>query len=240
MPNENHEHVTEWIPAYALGILDAAELAAVERHLQRCAVCRAELAAHESIVDVLPLAAVETMPAADLKGRLMTRVRQEKRSETAVSSASPWWQPVIDRIGEFFARPRWQPALALVTLVVLVGALVVWQQSELSSLNQIELTATDVAPEAHGLIEVAQNGYDATLKVAGLPSLTAEQQYQLWLIIDDQRISGAIFSVDADGAATVTVDTQRPLTEYKAFGITIEPAGGSLSPTGERVLGGNI
>ena len=75
------------------------------------------------------------------------------------------------------------------------------------------------------------------LTVAGLPVLSPEQQYQLWLIVDGQRASGAIFSVNEDGWAKVSVDSERPLAEYGAFGITIEPTGGSPGPTGERVLG---
>ena len=81
---------------------------------------------------------------------------------------------------------------------------------------------------------------EATLTITNLPPLTTEQQYQLWLIHDGQQDSGAVFSVDDEGWAEVTIDAQRPLTSYGAFGITIEPAGGSPGPTGQRVLGFNL
>ena len=84
------------------------------------------------------------------------------------------------------------------------------------------------------------NNGEATLSITDLPKLPADKQYQLWLIQDGQRDSGAVFSVDTNGSAQVNIDAKRPLTEYRAFGITIEPAGGSPGPTGERVLGFNL
>jgi anti-sigma-K factor RskA len=167
----------------------------------------------------------------------MAQVRASSKPATAVSPSAPWWQSLANSTRAFLAGPRWQPVLALVALIVLIGAYFIWQQG---GAEQVELTATDAAPDAQGLIEIAANGRDASLTVAGLPPLPAEQQYQLWLIRDGQRDSGAVFSVNTDGSATVPVESERPLSEYGAFGITIEPAGGSPGPTGERVLGHNL
>ncbi len=243
MQNKNHDpvtdgHITELIPAYALGALDAGEAAAVRLHLETCAACQAELAAYEAVVDALPLAAAESEPAPALKGRLMERVQTSSKVETAVSPS--WPQTIADALRHFLTGPRWQPALALAALIFLVGALFLWQQAGTPALEQVELTPTDAAPGAQGVIAIAANGRNATLTVADLPALPPEQQYQLWLIEDDQRISGAVFSVNENGWAEVAVDSERPLTEYGAFGITIEPAGGSPGPTGERVLGHNL
>ncbi len=240
MHNENHDHIIELIPAYALGVLDADESAVVIQHLGGCTACRAELAAYESVVDALPLAAPQIDPSPALKERLLEQIQASPAPKTAVPPASPWQRSIADYIQEFLAGPRWQPALALAVIVLLAGAFFIWQQAGPTPLNQVELTATDAAPDAHGLIAIAANGRDATLTVAGLPALPPEKQYQLWLIEDGQRDSGAVFSVNADGSADVTVDSERPLTEYSAFGVTIEPAGGSPGPTGERVLGHNL
>ena len=157
------------------------------------------------------------------------------------ASASPsWWQAVTGRIQEFLAGPRWQPVLVLAIIAILVGAVYFWQQNTAAQLDQFELTATDVAPDAEGIIEIAPDGQDATLTVSGLPVLSPEEQYQLWLIVDGQRASGVVFSVDPGGSASVAIDSERPLADYAAFGITIEPAGGSPGPTGQRVLGFNL
>ena len=240
MHDKNNDPIRELIPAYALGALDADEAAEVRQHLETCAVCQAELAAYEAVADALPLAVVESEPAPALKGRLMEQVRASSQPETAVPPSPSWRQTIADAFQNFLTRPRWQPALALAAVVLLVGAFFFWQQTRPAALEQVELTATDAAPGAEGVIEIAANGRDAVLTVADLPALPPEQQYQLWLIEDGQRASGAVFSVNENGWAKVSVDSERPLTEYGAFGITIEPAGGSPGPTGERVLGHNL
>ena len=175
-----------------------------------------------------------------MSGFLLMLERVEGLSASETDASASLWRAATSRIQEFLAGPRWQPALVLAVVVILVGAVYFWQHNSRIQLEQYELTATDVTPDAQGVIEVAANGRDATLTVSGLPALSPEEQYQLWLIVDGQRASGAVFSVKDDGTATVTIDSARPLADYGAFGITIEPTGGSQGPTGDRVLGYNL
>ena len=108
-------------------------------------------------------------------------------------------------------------------------------------MQTIALAGTEVAPEAHGLIVVGSDGDEGAVVVEDLPPLDADQQYQLWLIDEDgQRTSGAVFSTDADGYAATMIISPVPLTNYTAFGVTIEPAGGSPGPTGQKVRGGTF
>ena len=104
----------------------------------------------------------------------------------------------------------------------------------------MRLAGSEVAPEASGIIYNSADGRNGTVIVDRLPQLGPDQQYQLWLIQHGQRTSGAVFSVDADGYRGLQIASPIPLQDYSAFGITIEPAGGSPSPTGQRVLGYNL
>ena len=105
----------------------------------------------------------------------------------------------------------------------------------------VALNGTKIAPNAAGMLVMDTHGEYGVLVVDSLPQLTNDQQYQLWLIEDGQRTSGGIFSVNEGGyGSIVLVSPQRPLTEYPSFGITIEPAGGSPGPTGDKVLGGEF
>ena len=239
MHREEHDQIAELIPEFALGTLEANEVDMVKRHLETCATCRQELASYESVVDALLLAAPSVDPPPNLRLQLFEKIEGLSVSETGAAPSS-WWQDAMSRLQDFLAGPRWQPALVLAIIAIVVGAVYFWQQSSRVQPEQYELTATDVAPGAQGVIEVTANGRDASLTVSGLPPLSPEEQYQLWLIVDGQRASGAVFSVADDGTATMPVDSERPLAEFGAFGITIEPAGGSPGPTGERVLGFNL
>ena len=90
------------------------------------------------------------------------------------------------------------------------------------------------------MIVMSLDGEYGTLVVDHLPNLEAERQYQLWLVRDGIRTSGGIFSVSEEGYASLIVSSPDPLDSYQAFGITIEPSGGSPGPTGERVLAGQL
>ncbi len=237
MHSEEHDHITELIPEYALGTLDVNEADMVRRHIESCAACRQELASYESVVDALALAVPMMDPPPHLKTELLGRAGGLPAYEMGDSS---WWHALTSRVQDFLFGPRRRPALLLAVVAVLVGAFYFWLQANRVQPEQYELTATDAAPGAQGTIEVAAGGRDATLTVSGLKTLSAKEQYQLWLIVDGQRASGVVFSVADDGTATVPVESLRPLSEFGAFGITIEPAGGSPGPTGQRVLGYNL
>ncbi|MBE7528234.1 MAG: hypothetical protein HND44_18060 [Chloroflexi bacterium] len=228
-----HQAIQELLAAYALGSLEADEAVTVAVHLETCPACRAELAAYEAVTDMLATAVPLASPPPALKTRLMAR------TQTAVALPLTRRQSLKEHLRRWWHPPYWRPGLALVVLVLAATALVIWQQNRPAPPSQYTLTATEHAPEATGVITIAADG-TATLSIANLPPLTAEQQYQLWLIRDGQRDSGAVFSVNADGSAQITIQSARPFTSYQAFGITIEPAGGSPGPTGDRVLGFNL
>lgn len=234
-------HVSELIPGYALGCLDPDELAQVEAHLPGCQVCQEELRSYQAVADELPLAVPMAMPPADLKGRLMNSVAgpQARPAEPATS----WRQRVEQALQGLFARPLWQPLALLLILALALGNLLLLRQViELSRAEPgtILLSGTEAAPKATGVIVLSQDAKRGTLVAEGLPALDPAQQYQLWLIEDGQRLSGGVFSVDDDGFGTLQLSGPQSLADYAAFGITIEPAGGSPGPTGDRVLGSGL
>jgi anti-sigma-K factor RskA len=104
----------------------------------------------------------------------------------------------------------------------------------------VTLRGTEAAPDATGTLVISTDGEHGTLVVDSLPPLDPTLQYQLWLIKDEQRTDGGVFSVNDEGYGAMWIYTHEPLASYPAFGITIEPAGGSPGPTGEKVLGGSL
>jgi anti-sigma-K factor RskA len=252
MSDAEHEAILELIPAYALNSLDADEATLVSDHLPGCQLCQAELAAYESVVDVLPLAVPDAQPSSGLKERLMDQVKREPAPDPAVppipsEPERSWRRRLSETFQDLLNGPRWRPvawsAALLIVVALLVGNVLQWQQANApdpNSWRRVRLTGSEIAPEARGIIYISADGRNGTIIVDQLSQLSPDQQYQLWLIQDGQRTSGAIFSVDQDGYRGLQIESPLPLQEYDAFGITIEPAGGSPSPTGERVLGYNL
>ena len=236
----HHAHVLDLLPAYNIGSLEADERNRVEEHLLSCWICRDESRAMQVVADELTFAVPVAEPSSDLKNRLMQRV-QSTRSKDRESVP----QPVPN-------RPFWErllPVWGLASLLLIVGlaasSFILWQRlnnlevaTAPGGMRAVPLSATNTVPGATGFVLMSADGDDGALIVDGLPPLGESQQYQLWLIRDGQRTSGAVFSTDENHYGGTRIRAPRSLLEYSAVGITIEPVGGSPQPTGEQVLAG--
>lgn len=237
----NDVHVIELLPAYALGSLDKEEAVLVAEHLATCPGCRAELLSYQAVADRLALAAPDAALPVELRQKVVGGL-QVPRMEPATGPRRTWWQ----RVAGLFqgAAPAWGiTSLALVALLVLSN-LWWWQQVDREGptappggMQVVVMVGTDATTDAVGTLVISEDGEYGTLVVGGLPSLDEEYRYQLWLIRDGQRTSGGVFSVNPEGYGALRVSSPEPLSSYPAFGITVEPAGGSPGPTGDKVLG---
>lgn len=234
------EHVSELIPAYALDILDEGELARAGEHLAHCPACQTELREYRKVAELVPLGVPLAEPAPEVKARLMTQVQSQ-----AVRNARPG---LTQRLADLLRvnTPAWGLTSLALILMLLTSNVLLWQQTARQAavpppaLDVINLSDTGSAPGAIGVIIVSKDGEHGTLVVDRLPVLPEHQEYQLWLIHDGQRDNGGVFSVGDDGYRSMWVDSPQPLAGYTGFGVTIEPAGGSPGPTGERVLAGEL
>ena len=168
MSDAEHEDILELIPAYALNSLDSDEAALVSRHLSGCALCQTELSAYEAVVDVLPLAAPDSRPSSDLKGRLMAQVKSEPEPATAVTPTSSkpersWGQQLSEAFQNLLTGPRqrgprWRPvawsAALLIVVALLVGNALQWRQANTpdpNSWRRVRLTGSEIAPDANSV-----------------------------------------------------------------------------------------
>ena len=69
-----------------------------------------------------------------------------------------------------------------------------------------------------------------------LPALPAGRVYQLWTITGSIPTSAGTFEPDRSGSASVVASVPAGAPPPDAFGVTIEPAGGSATPTLPIVL----
>jgi anti-sigma-K factor RskA len=233
----SHQEIEELLPALALGCLRKGQRREVRRHLRGCPPCRQSHARYEEVAGLLALGSAEAAPPAGLRGKILDGLPPQPSTRAS-------------RQG-FWTRPRLAPAWAmagLLLLALLAGAnALLWRQlrrqearSALLASQLVALEATESAPLARGLLVINAGEATATLVVEGLPTLAEDRSYQLWLIRDGQRTSGGLFSVSPGGFGVLTVAAPLSLGSYQAFGITVEPAGGSPGPTGPKVLGGKI
>ena len=231
-------HVLELLPAYAIGSLDSDEIRRVEEHLLSCLLCRDDSSALREVTSQLSLTAPLAVPSADLKARLLKRVHvTQSHKDTAPQTPT---RPLLERL-----LPAWGLA-SLFLIVVLAGfSFSLWQrmdQLEFSTspggMRAVPLSPADATSMATGFVLISDDGKNGALVVDGLPPLSEDQEYQVWLVKDGERTSGALFSTDENHYGGTRIRAPLSLLEYSAVGITVEPAGGSPHPTGEQVLAG--
>lgn len=229
------EHTNrDLLPGYALGCLDPEDERAVAVHLPGCPACREELASFVQVADRLST----TVPAAEPPAGLEHRILR------GIGLRAP-------RVSRFPRQGAWRPALAAMAAVfvaaLVAGNLLQWTgviqrggQTGDTRLMTVMLAGTGDAPGAYGTVVLDTADREGVLAVTGLPRLDAAHQYQLWLIRGAERRSGGVFSVDGEGYGSLLLTVPSDFRDFRAFGISIEPAGGSPAPTGAKVMAGAL
>ncbi len=234
MTGEDHELAgelaAELAAEYAVGALDEDARKRFEAHIEGCAACRAEVAAFTETT--LHLAdAVATEPPAGLRASILNQITETPQDVPGLPAADS-----IAGSARWFRRPAIALAAAAVALVVVgtVGLLTITSSGELTA---DELAA---APDARTLVLEGEQGELSVVwsaerdRVAvvgsGLTGLGPAETYALWFVVEDGVAPAALFTVERGAVeAVLEVDDIDAL----GWGVTIEPAGGSLQPTGD-------
>jgi anti-sigma-K factor RskA len=241
MAHDPHALFRDNIPAYAIGALDPDEIAALEAHLQTCASCRTELAGYRLVSESLLLATPPKQPPRALRQRLQSRLPNTKKTTRPFQNWS-FSQIVLGFVMLILL------AVNITTFLQLQG--IQHQQTKLltqteknrimlamlSSPNSQTLPIRDQNISGNLLLDKKHN--KAILLIQDLPPLPENQAYQIWLIQPDgKRISAGLFRPEASEPYTAEIiSVSQPLTNFLGIGVTIEPASGSKTPTGERIF----
>jgi len=256
---DNGGHVTELIPGYLLGCLPEEEILEIAKHLSDCSSCLREMEQFARTKEQLLEATPEAEPPAELWDRVRDRIHSVPGEEQPRPLGSSL-QPGMDSVGAPDQPNRWfggrrRGSRRLVTslaaaIIVALGASTTvlatmvgrFPAAALPTISMASTAGSEWGTEGRapsGMIVVSKNGEYGTLVVDNLKPVSG-REYQLWLIRNETRTSGAVFAVNQEGYASIGVNSPISLTSYSAFGITSEPVGGSASPTGTRVLAGTL
>ncbi|KIQ66407.1 hypothetical protein TR51_01965 [Kitasatospora griseola] len=232
--------------AYAAHSLDGAERDEFERHLARCPACAQEVAEFTATLARLGAAQAVAVPE-ELKSRVMAAldtVRQEP----------PAGPPSAPRTLRRRLRRSW-PRLALAACLALAaaaGGVAVQQHgasdrarartaalqrqqarmADLLTAPDARITSAEVAGGAGVAAVVWSHARDAAgFLASGLPVLEQGTTYELWFD-DAGTMRPAGLMSDPAGAMVLS----GPLNGASGVGVTVEPAGGSASPTGAPVV----
>jgi anti-sigma-K factor RskA len=241
MTQDEHSHVRENIPAYAIDALDVEEIAALESHLQTCESCRTELAEYRAISNSLLTALPPKQPSAALRKRLQSQLPSaQKKSRPRFAWSFGQWALgtalvllVFFNLFSFLQMREIQREQA--TLLQQLKT----NQFALSMLAYPSTQAFPIAGEnLSGSVLLDEERNTVALVMWHLPELSDEQTYQAWLIEPDgHRVSAGVFRPQGGAAYTTQpIYAKQNVSNFVGVGVTIEPAGGSDQPTGPRLF----
>lgn len=221
--------------AYALDALDADERREFEGHLADCASCREEVAAlHSTLGDLGAQAAVQPPPGMReaVMARVATTPQDAPRND---GSAGGEGREGHRRRNRIIGVAAGITAIAAAMALLLAGGIIGNNDIDqvLTAEDAREITIDSEVVDS-GELTFSPTRMQAVLTVDGLPPVDDDQTYQLWVIDDTSTIPAGIFTPDPDGSAVVLVESD--VTGGVSLGLTVEPAGGSGSPTGEILI----
>ena len=249
------EHLTDDLVLFALRELPAEQAAEVQRHLDDCPQCRRELDEINSNMALLALSTVASAAPQRSRQRLLNAIRQEPRAARRLVMRRPWWSfmPMVAALVlAVFGLMLWRENASLRRRLE-----VVQQQADerLSNLTRAKMVLdTLTSPESAHFALVASKfrpvpeGRASYMKKTGTLVFTAvhlqvlppEKTYQLWLIPANGSapVPCGMFKPDAQGAASIIMPVMAKNVAPKTFAVTVEPEGGSETPTMPIVMAG--
>ena len=238
----SEQHPLDDLALYALDALEGDGAEEIEAHLEMCALCRLELAAHEEALGAL----IEDGPPPELWDAVQSQIRADEVAPINGTALHPVG-PSLAHLDQSARRRGMRRRLALLAAAAAVVAVVgVGVGTQLDNdgngsgtLAGVSIDGPTVAvlADAHGadVAHVVANDDGDVLVLEKLPRLAAQREYQLWSVDGARPVSLGVLGDGHDEAVPLSL----PASTAK-LAISEEPAGGSTMPTGPIVASGSI
>jgi anti-sigma-K factor RskA len=218
MSTSDHTRWSEDLAAYMLGALESGEAAELERHLEGCERCQEEVRWLQPAVHTLPESVERQEPPKQLRQSLMAEVRADARAE----------EPARTRSRRWFLKP----VVGFAVVALLVAGVVGYEVGKDGSGDE---AASTVVRQVDGMtVKMVQEGESGTLQLSGVPQVPPEKVLEAWVEREGEvEAVPALFVPDRDGQAETRI---ADMTGVETVMVTVEPQGGSESPTGEPLM----
>lgn len=252
MTNRDELHLL--MGAYALDALTADERADFEKYLEGSEEARAEVASLTDTAVMLGLASEPVQPPAALKARILAQVAATPQLAPIPEADVVDIRSAIDSRATAKAHARWfaRPAAILTaaaaSLVLIAGGAVLGvvnaptpsqtgqasALAELSAADDVQHATSGVAGGGNATIIWSLELQRSAVMIDGLPQLSDDRTYELWYIDSTGATPAGMFSAADNGRTIKVLDGKMGLGN--TIGITVEPRGGSTSPTTVPIL----
>lgn len=249
-------HVLEWSELYALDAITPEERARIDAFLTEAGPAVASAftervrACRETVVSAY--AAEQVEPPADLFDRIVAQLPAALPGPAAADTigstpvapaASGSFPHAADELSDRRARRtsrtgRLLLAAAAAAVLVIGGATIGSNLLDGSSTEQEVLRAADVRTmhldlDAGGAADLAVSGEQdaAVVTLTGVPAPDPGSVYQMWRIPADGTAPVSVGTMSGEDVAGKQVTELTDISAVRAIAITVEPEGGSVTPT---------
>src|SRR5918998_284944 len=224
----DHQKLKDVIGAYVLGALPPEEASSFRSHVATCDECSADAAHLSRAVEELSLTVEPADPPAGFSQRVMDRVARERPGTTTTRARTRPWN-----------RLALLSTAAAVALAVVLGVIALDARQTADANRRV---AAALLESADGvslsgrpgvLAKVLTTGSGTVFVATGMEDPPSDRTYQLWLFEEGSPVSAGTFD-PSEGVAIVR--TSRSSESIEGAAVTVEPRGGSRSPTTQPVM----
>ncbi|MDX6647236.1 MAG: hypothetical protein QOK40_2963 [Miltoncostaeaceae bacterium] len=226
-----HDAVRDLLAPAALGAAGAAELARVEDHAARCAVCSEELAGLRAAAGAMGSSLPAVQPPPALKSRLMAQVRAEAPAGAPAPLRRRRRRP-FEWITPRAAWPALTGSLAAAALI-LFGLNLAARSPAPSQLTSISVRGTAAAADLRGQVIVLRDRDVAVVRLQRLRPAGRGRGYELWAIRDGKPVSAGFLAQRGPGEGILAATD---LAGVESLAVTREPVTNRSAPTSEPVM----
>ena len=252
----DHLQFADDLVLYALHELPESEAAEFREHLQDCPRCRTELEEINSQMGLLALSSVSSAPPQRARERLLRAIMAEPRRSRAIVMHRPWWSfvPTFAAVVlALFGLMLWRENASLRQKLessqeqseqrqaALERARLVLEALTSPESAHFALVSTKDLPVPEGKASYMRKTGTVVFTGQHLLPLPPEKTYQLWLVPQSGKapMPCGTFKPDAQGNVAMVVPYAEKDAWPKMFAVTVEPEGGSQTPTMPLVMAGS-
>ena len=252
------ERLEELIAGYVLSNLSSQEAEELKQLMKEQPELAQEVARLQEVLEFIPLALPDVAPPQHLRSAILEIASDNKiGSKNPETSGQPNPLPITE-IKRSRQRWSWIVGSAAALLALALGldnyrirqqmttleAQVARQKDVIAMLQQpnthlVSLKGMDQAAAASGSIVVTPGEPKAVLILQNLPVLPKGQFYQLWSIVNNEKIPWEAFNTGERG--TVFIKLSLPTnSEVTALVVTVETVPAPRTPAGPMVMTGTL
>nr|WP_255651220.1 anti-sigma factor [Cesiribacter sp. SM1] len=195
---------------------------------------------------VVPPAAAEPAAAAPVRPLQPAEPAVLPQKQYSWLMAASIGLAIMSSLAALFFWSRWQDTEQRLASMIAQNAVMVQHVSTLENRTQgmeqtlavltdpsykaVPMAGLAPAPDAQAIVYWNPASAEVYLNAGSLPAAPSGKQYQLWAIVDGKPVDAGIF--DATG---LQLKKMRQIQNASAFAVTLEPAGGSPSPTMDQM-----